>query len=262
MLVTVLSAALSGTVTWDHNKMKILFNNQLFTPQLIPIFHLLRLDKSEHVCEDGGVHRQPRRVRGVRDHAEHVLQDVRVVPGHEAHHKRSHIFVFLRLVETLRGLWMRGDILKQLEKDGEAGICHVPHGVLERPDDRVQDQLELLRWDAEEGGEAVGVDRLEKCEEVCPVLGVLLEVLVDHVQGALEHRVEDLGDLDGDVGLQLVHHRRHHRQDFWFSSTRHTAPLVIGQDSFQHGGDEIVENHLGTQFSDFVSLQHSNLWVI
>lgn len=67
---------------------------------------------------------------------------------------------------------------------------------------------------------AIGVDGLRlpgatpaqtiKQTNTLPVLRVLLKVLVDHVQGALKHCVEDLGDLDGDVGLQLVHHCRHH----------------------------------------------------
>ena len=91
--------------------------------------------------------------------------------------------------------------------------------MLERPDDGVKHKLELLGGYAQEGGEAVGVDGLEEGEEVGPVLRVLLKVLVDHVQRALEHCIEDLGDLDGDVGLQLVHHCRHHGQHFWFPRT-------------------------------------------
>jgi hypothetical protein len=36
---------------------------------------------------------------------------------------------------------------------------------------------------------------LKKCEEVCPVLWVFLKILVDHLQRALEHGVEDFRDL-------------------------------------------------------------------
>ena len=74
----------------------------------------------------------------------------------------------LRLVETLGSLWMWGDVLKQLEEDWKSGVRHVPHRVLERPDDWVQHQFELLGGDGEEGGEAVGVDRLQEGEEVGP----------------------------------------------------------------------------------------------
>ena len=37
------------------------------------------LHQGEHVGEDCGVHAQARRVTRVRDHAEHVLQDVSVI---------------------------------------------------------------------------------------------------------------------------------------------------------------------------------------
>lgn len=56
-------------------------------------------------------------------------------------------------------------------------ISYVPHGVLEGPDDGVQHQFELRRWDGEESREAVRVHRLEQVEEVCPVLRELLKVL-------------------------------------------------------------------------------------
>ena len=122
---------------------------------------LVGLQQGEHVGQDGGVHRQAGSVRGVRDHAEHVLQDVCVV----------------RLVERLRGVRLTGDVLQQLEQDAEAGVSHVSHRVLERPDDGVEDQLELRRWDGQEGGEAVVVDRLQHNEEVCAVLREFFEVL-------------------------------------------------------------------------------------
>ena len=41
-------------------------------------------------------------------------------------------------------------------------VRHVPHGVLEGPDDGVENQLELLGRDREEGGEAVGVHGLKQ----------------------------------------------------------------------------------------------------
>lgn len=50
--------------------------------------------------------------------------------------------------------------------------------MFEGPDDGVQHQLELGRWDGEECGEAVRVYSLEKVEEVGPVLRVLFKVLL------------------------------------------------------------------------------------
>jgi len=61
---------------------------------------------------------------------------------------------------------------------GPTGVGHVPHGVLEGPDDGVQHQLELGRGDGQECREAVGVDRLEQVEEMGPVLRELLEILL------------------------------------------------------------------------------------
>ena len=65
MLVTVLSAELSGTVT---------FKKEVATQAPHQwIFHLLRLNKGEHVGKYGGVHGEACRVRRVRHHTEHVL---------------------------------------------------------------------------------------------------------------------------------------------------------------------------------------------
>lgn len=58
-------------------------------------------------------------------------------------------------------------------------VGHVPHGVLEGPDDGVQHQFELGRGDGEECREAVRVDSLEQVEEVGPVLWKFLKVLGD-----------------------------------------------------------------------------------
>ena len=66
----------------------------------------------------------------------------------------------LNLIETLSCFWMIGHVLEKLVEDVEPGVGHVPHGVFESPDDGVEDELELLRGDAEEGGEAVSIDCL------------------------------------------------------------------------------------------------------
>ena len=101
-------------------------------------------------------------VRGVGHDGEHVLEDVRVVC----------------LVEGLRRLvFLAGHVLQQLEEDVEPRVGDVAHRVLERPDDRVQNELKLRGGNVEEGGEAVQVHRLQHEEEVGPVLGVLLKVL-------------------------------------------------------------------------------------
>ena len=55
------------------------------------------------------------------------------------------------LVEALCRSVLHGYVLQHLVEDAEAGVSHVTHRVLERPDHRVQHQLELGWWDREEG---------------------------------------------------------------------------------------------------------------
>ena len=73
--------------------------------------------------------------------------------------------------------------------------------MLDGPDDGVQHQLELAGRNVEQCREAVIVDSLQQQEEVGAVLWVLLQVLVDHIQGALKNGVKDLGHLIRDVIL-------------------------------------------------------------
>ena len=73
--------------------------------------------------------------------------------------------------------------------------------MLDGPHDRVQHQFELDGGDLEQRREAVVVHGLEQEEEVGSVLRELLKVLVDHLQGALEDGIKDLGDLRCDASL-------------------------------------------------------------
>ena len=132
------------------------------------------LHQREDVRQDGGVHGQAGRVRRVRDHREHVLQDVGEV----------------RLIEAGSSVFELLDVLEELEQNLQAGVGDVAHRVLERPDDAVEHELELGRGYAEEGGEAEVVDGLQEEEEVRSVFGVLFEVFVDHCERAFEHGVE------------------------------------------------------------------------
>lgn len=68
-------------------------------------------------------------VRAVRNDGEYVLQYVGIVS----------------LVKALSRCVHYRYILQHLVEDAEAGIRYVPHGVLEPPYDRVQNQFELSR---------------------------------------------------------------------------------------------------------------------
>ena len=67
------------------------------------------------------------RVGAVGDDGKEVLEDVGEV----------------HLVEALRCSFLLGDVLQQGVHDVQAGVSHIAHGMLECPDNRVQDQLEL-----------------------------------------------------------------------------------------------------------------------
>lgn len=56
-------------------------------------------------------------------------------------------------------------------------VGHIPHGVLEGPDDGVQDEFELGRGDGQEGREALGGGSLKEVEEMGPVFWEFFEVL-------------------------------------------------------------------------------------
>ena len=91
---------------------------------------------------------------------------------------------------------MRGSGVKKLgertrddqrkRREDHTCVRYIPHGVLEGPDDGVQDQLELGRGDGQEGRETLGVDCLEQVEEVGPVFWVLLKVLEEQRSGYLQ----------------------------------------------------------------------------
>ena len=73
--------------------------------------------------------------------------------------------------------------------------------VLRCPHAAVDDKLEVSLIKSKQCREATLVDLSEKLEEFHAVLGVLGEVLVDHVQGALEDSVEDRRYLFGHHAL-------------------------------------------------------------
>jgi hypothetical protein len=67
--------------------------------------------------------------------------------------------------------------------------------VLAGPHARIDNELEGTSIESQESGEATQVDGPEKLEELDAVFWVLGEVLVDHVQSALENTVHNVDDL-------------------------------------------------------------------
>lgn len=60
-------------------------------------------------------------------------------------------------------------------------VSHVPHRVLEGPDDGVQDQFELGRGDGQEGWEALGGGGLKEVEEMGSVFWEFFKVLTGKI---------------------------------------------------------------------------------
>ena len=110
-------------------------------------------------------------VQRVGQHDEDVLQQLEEVG-------------LIELLRDVRPL----DLAEQLLAHRQPGLGDVPLVVLEGPYHRVDDQLEVLGRDVQEGLEAVLVDALDQLEEVDPDVRVILKVNRDHGQRALEHR--------------------------------------------------------------------------
>mmetsp|Transcript_114407 Transcript_114407/g.324612 ORF Transcript_114407/g.324612 Transcript_114407/m.324612 type:complete len:373 (+) Transcript_114407:638-1756(+) len=105
------------------------------------------------------------------------------------------------------------------------------------PDQRVHVQLQLRVWQLEQRLEAVRVDRLQELVELDPVVGVALEVALDHVASAFENHLEDLGDLLRDEAAEARGQRGQEVQHLRVPCLRHVA-LVVGQDGFQQRRNE------------------------
>jgi hypothetical protein len=104
--------------------------------------------------------------------------------------------------EDARGLHIRlGHVVHQLKAHRKAGILYLTVVVLRRPHARIDDKLELRAIQLEEGGETIQVDGLKELEELDSVLGVFMEVLVDHLQSTTENAVHNGGDLILHLGL-------------------------------------------------------------
>lgn len=114
----------------------------------------------------------------------------------------------------------------------QSHVGNITHGVLKGPDHRVKDQFELGRRYIQERLEAVRIHRLQQLIEAKPMLGEVLEVLVDHVQRALEDGVENFWYLIGDMLTQFIHNGGHRTQDLglscrWYFTALKLLILVI-----------------------------------
>ena len=188
--------------------------------------HLVLLHQVEHVRKNGCVHGKTGRVKGIRHDGKNVLQDFRVIS----------------FVEVVGGRLVLGHVLQELEKDLEAGVRNVSHGVLEGPDDGIEYQLELGGGNCKKRREGVVIHRLQQEEEIGSVVRKLFKVFVDHGKRALEEGVEDRRHRLNDVHLQLIDERGHRGEDFGFPRGWDARALVIQQHSVEQRRQETLHD--------------------
>mmetsp|Transcript_2464 Transcript_2464/g.8867 ORF Transcript_2464/g.8867 Transcript_2464/m.8867 type:complete len:215 (+) Transcript_2464:1493-2137(+) len=165
---------------------------------------------------------EARLVERVREHCEDLLHQLQQVG-------------LVELVAQLGAL--EGG--KHLQQQVEPRLGHVAFRVADGPDDGVHHQLGLLRGQLQQRLEAVVGDGQQQVEELEAVIRVILEVLGDHLQGALEHRLEQPRDLVQHGGLQLVHDGGKQREHLRVARVGHIAG-VVAQDGVQHGRHEAL----------------------
>lgn len=93
------------------------------------------------------------------------------------------------LEEHARGLRIRifGHVVYQLNAHAQTGILYLSIVVLASPHAGVNDKLELAAVQFEKRWETVEVDSFQKLEEFYPMLWILGEVFIDHLQCAFEN---------------------------------------------------------------------------
>mmetsp|Transcript_72579 Transcript_72579/g.170084 ORF Transcript_72579/g.170084 Transcript_72579/m.170084 type:complete len:208 (-) Transcript_72579:177-800(-) len=118
-------------------------------------------------------------VEGVGEHADHILQNQKVVLLEERHVDRARA---------------REETLQELGENLQAAVGYLWLLVLHGPDQGVNEEDELCFWQEEQCLEAVCIDGLQQIVELHPVVGIALEVSLDHVARALEHHLKDPPD--------------------------------------------------------------------
>lgn len=114
-------------------------------------------------------------------------------------------------------------------EDRESHVGHIAHRVLERPHNGVEHEFELKRGQLDDGFEAERVHRLKQLIETGAMLWIVFEVLIDHVQRALEHGVKDFRHLRRDGAAQLIYNSCHRAQHLGLPCRRHFTALIVEQ---------------------------------
>lgn len=150
------------------------------------LLNLASFDEFEHARQQHSLRLEASLVITIREDEENVLED-RDVELTE---------------EDARGLYIRlGHIVHQFKAHGKTRVLHLAVVVLGGPHAGINDKLELSTIKLEESLETVQIDGLQELEELNPMLGVLMEILVDHLQSAAEDAVHNRRNLILHQGL-------------------------------------------------------------
>jgi len=157
-----------------------------------------RLDEVEQLHQQHRLSLEPSFVVAIRDHEQHILQDC----GEEA----------LEECVGCGNVRLVGNVVDELQAHVEACRLDVSVVMLECPRAGIDDELELVVVELQQGynyisnrarvsatevhtWEAVQVNGPQQVKELDSVFGEFGKVLVDHVEGALEHILHDGRDL-------------------------------------------------------------------
>mmetsp|Transcript_33326 Transcript_33326/g.85439 ORF Transcript_33326/g.85439 Transcript_33326/m.85439 type:complete len:256 (-) Transcript_33326:2211-2978(-) len=179
------------------------------------------------MLQDGALELEARLMLLVGEHREDVVDE-----GDEELH-----------VELVGNLLVAVEVAKHLEEDGEARVSDVALAVLDGPHDGVDQDLENVARDHEEGAEAAVVDLLQEVEEIDPVLREILHVRRNHGQSALKHGPEHAGDLLGDGVPRLLDDRRKEGEDLGVARVG-VVVLIVRQHVVHQGGDKVLHDAL------------------
>lgn len=98
--------------------------------------------------------------------------------------------------EDARGLHvLLGHIFHQLQAHCETRVLDFTVIMFRGPHAWVDDKLELSGIEPEKRWEAAPVNLLQQFEELDTMLGVVVEILIDHIKGAVEDILHDDGNL-------------------------------------------------------------------
>jgi hypothetical protein len=85
-------------------------------------------------------------------------------------------------------------VVNELNTHAETSVLNLSVIVLAGPHAGVDDEFELPLIESKQCWEAVKVDGLKELEELHSMLGIFVEILVDHIKRDLEHILHDNRD--------------------------------------------------------------------